>query len=127
MEPHSLPQNTAQLQTSYDDYLQQYIPWWHDISAQVHAELALEPVSGWRRQRVDIVVVGGGVAGLSAALSARRAGAKALLLEATEGLGRGATGRNAGILSAGVNMGIADLDPAGPEVRFWPETTKMLL
>ncbi len=127
MEPHHLPQNTVQLQTSHDDYLQQHIPWWRDIGAQVHAELALEPVSAWQGRRVDIAVVGGGVAGLSAALSAQRAGAQVLLLEATAGLGRGATGRNAGILSAGVNMGIADLDPAGPEARFWPETTKALL
>lgn len=127
MEPHSLPQNTVQLQTSNDDYLQQYIPWWQDIDADVRAELALAPARAWQRRRVDIAVVGGGVAGLSAALSAQRAGAEVLLLEAAAGLGRGATGRNAGILSAGVNMGIADLDPAGPEARFWPETTEALL
>lgn len=127
MESHSLPQNTVQLQTSHDDYLQQHIPWWRDISAEVRAELALEPLHAWPRRRVDVVIIGGGVAGLSAALSAQRAGAQVLLLEATAGLGRGATGRNAGILSAGVNMGIADLDPAGPEARFWPETTQALL
>jgi glycine/D-amino acid oxidase-like deaminating enzyme len=127
MEPHSLPQDTFQLQTADAVYLQQHIPWWQDLSAEVRAELALEPAESGQRRKVDVAVIGGGVAGLSAALAARAAGAEVLLLEATPGLGRGATGRNAGILSAGVNMGIADLDPDGPEARFWPETTRMLL
>lgn len=127
MEPHRLTQNTVQLQTSHAAYLQQHIPWWQDISAQVRAELRLAPLPKWHGRRVDVVVIGGGVAGLSAALSARQAGAQTFLLEASAGLGGGASGRNAGILSAGVNMGIADLDPAGPEARFWPATTTVLL
>jgi len=127
MEPHCLPQNTVQLQTSHDRYLSETIPWWQDLSAEVRAELQLPPAEDLSRRAVDVVVIGGGVAGLSAALGARSEGAEVLLLEATPGLGRGATGRNAGILSAGVNMGIADLDPEGPEARFWPETTKVLL
>lgn len=127
MEPHSLPQNTVQLHTSHFDYLQKHIPWWQDLSAQARAELQLKSAAQLHKQHADVVVIGGGVAGLSAALGARRAGADVLLLEATPGLGRGATGRNAGILSAGVNMGLADLDPAGPEARFWPETTRVLL
>jgi len=127
MEPHRLPLNTVQLHTSHDGYLQQHIPWWQDISARVRTELCLNPANMRDRRQVDLVVIGGGVAGLSAALSAQTAGAQVLLLEATAGLGRGATGRNAGILSAGVNMGIADLDPAGPQARFWPETTEVLL
>ncbi|HXR65316.1 MAG TPA: FAD-dependent oxidoreductase [Ktedonobacteraceae bacterium] len=127
MEPHSLPQNTLQLITSNDEYLQSHIPWWQDISAEASAELRLQPLEANAIHAVDVVVIGAGVAGLNAALSARAAGAEVLLLEATEGLGRGATGRNAGILSAGVNMGIADLDPAGEEAQFWPETTRALL
>lgn len=127
MEPHSLPQNTLQLQTATDGYLHTTIPWWGDISAEVRRELHLDSQETLHSRRVDIVVIGGGVAGLSAALGARAIGADTLLLEATPGLGRGATGRNAGILSTGVNMGVADLDPHGPEARFWPETTIVLL
>ncbi len=127
MEPHSLPQQTRQLQTSSDEYLHTNIPWWHNLPMQARTELQLSPLTELRTRRVDVAVIGGGVAGLSAALSAGEAGAQTLLLDATTGLGRGATGRNAGIISAGVNMGIADLDPHGPEARFWPATTEVLL
>lgn len=127
MEPHSLPQETLQLLTSNDEYLKSHIPWWRDLSAEARAELYLEPLVAGAPRAVDVVVIGGGVAGLNAALSARLAGAEVLLLEATEGLGRGATGRNAGILSAGVNMGIADLAPESEEAQFWPQTTRVLL
>jgi len=128
MEPHSLPENTLQLQTSSDDYLQKNIPWWRDVSSEVVNALRLESSPEYGQiQHADVVVIGGGLAGLSAALSAQKAGAEVVLLEATSGLGRGATGRNAGILSAGINMGLADLDSDGPEARFWPETTSILL
>lgn len=127
MEPHHLPQHTWQLQTSNDGYVQQHIPWWRDLNADSLTELQLAPLERLQNRRVDVVVIGGGVAGLSAALSAQAAGAQTLLLEATSGLGRGATGRNAGILSAGVNLSVANLDVHGPEARFWPETTRLLL
>src|SRR5262245_29883402 len=87
-----------------------FAPWQEGLSPATVAALELTalrtlPSTG----RVDIVVVGGGVAGLSAALAAQEAGARVLLLEADSSLGSGATGRNAGILSAGINMGLAEL------------------
>lgn len=127
MEPHILPQSTWQLATSHDEYLRQHIPWWHDLDTKIEAELRLECMEIDNGRVVDVVVIGAGVAGLSAALSAREAGAEVLVLEATASLGRGATGRNAGILSAGINMGVAGLLSTSTEARFWPRTTRLLL
>lgn len=74
-------------------------------------------VSHWRRQAsehgliasrggalpkgVDLVVVGGGVAGVSAALEAERRGMRALVLERNH-VASGASGRNAGFLMRGM-------------------------
>jgi glycine/D-amino acid oxidase-like deaminating enzyme len=76
---------------------------------------------------VDVAVLGGGVAGLSAAASAAKRGARVLLLEALERLGMGATGQNAGILSAGINMGLADVEAGSLDAAMWPATTNVLL
>jgi len=103
------------------------IPWWHTLDPTISTELVLPPLKALSTQTYDIVVIGGGVAGLSAAISARTTGARVLLLEREIMLGYGATGRNAGILSAGVNMHIADLPPDSPGALFWPETTRVLL
>lgn len=103
------------------------IPWWQDVSPAVRAELTLPDIKDLPAQTIDVVVIGGGVAGLSAALSASQAGAKVLLLERETMLGCGATGRNAGILSAGINMHLTDLEADGPEAAFWPITTHLLL
>jgi glycine/D-amino acid oxidase-like deaminating enzyme len=78
------------------------------------------------RSLVDIVVIGGGVAGLSAAIKARSLGAEVLLLEKETILGYGATGRNAGILSAGINMSMTSLPVDDPARVFWPATTQVL-
>ena len=114
------------MQTSTTGELQ-HIPWWQDLSPAVRTELALPDIKDVSAQTIDVVVIGGGVAGLSAALSTAQAGAKVLLLERESVLGCGATGRNAGILSAGINMHLTDLDPAGTEAAFWPLTTGLLL
>src|SRR5262249_3314997 len=78
-------------------------------------------------ERVDIAVIGAGVAGLNAALGARSLGARVLVLEAGSSIGSGATGRNAGILSAGINMGLTELPPESSDRDMWPTTTAELL
>src|SRR5260370_38890601 len=110
-----------------NDIFGQRIPWWEGLAPAARAELELPTINTLYSEVIDVVVVGGGVAGLSAALSAREAGASVLVLERERRLGHGATGRNAGILSAGINMGIADLSPGSTDSAFWPETTKVLL
>ena len=117
----------SRTQSQLDPQLTQQIPWWSDLDATTRAILKLPDITSLPAQTVDIVVIGGGVAGLSAALSASRAGAKVLVLESSAMLGCGATGQNAGILSAGINMHLTDLEPGSPEAAFWPETTHVLL
>jgi glycine/D-amino acid oxidase-like deaminating enzyme len=102
-------------------------PWIDDIDQNVRDALRLPDRPLEELQAFDIVVVGAGVAGLNAALGARSAGARVLVLEAAASIGTGATGRNAGILSAGINMGLADMPPGSPESELWPATTRELL
>src|SRR5690606_2149992 len=56
----------------------------------------------------DVVVIGGGITGLSAALSAVRRGMSVVLLEAGR-IGWGATGRSGGQLIPGWRKGAAEL------------------
>ncbi len=53
--------------------------------------------------RADVVVVGGGITGLSTALHAAEAGAKVIVLEAQDP-GWGASGRNGGQVNAGLKL-----------------------
>lgn len=56
----------------------------------------------------DVVVVGGGLTGLSAALAAAEAGHKVMLLEANR-IGWGASGRNGGQMIPGLRKGAVEL------------------
>jgi glycine/D-amino acid oxidase-like deaminating enzyme len=103
----------------------QHIPWWHDICRTTMLELKIPPIP-LPRSVIDIVIIGGGVAGLSAAIKARALGAEVLLLEKETTLGYGATGRNAGILSVGVNMSMTSLPVNDPARAFWPATMQVL-
>lgn len=102
-------------------------PWPEGLAAEARQALTLPPLRASLAQTVDVAVIGGGVTGLSAAIAARSTGARVLLLEAGAELGYGATGRNAGILSAGINMGLADVPASNPNATMWPVTTEVLL
>lgn len=104
-----------------------HAPWAEEISIEARAELELPGIEALPASEVDVAVIGAGVAGLSAALAAAQAGARVLVLEAGKAIGQGATGRNAGILSAGINMGLADAPPGEDGADMWPATTCELL
>lgn len=102
-------------------------PWGEHVSEGIRAQLALEDAREVITGPVDVVVIGAGIAGLSAAVTASAVRARTLVLDAAPEIGRGATGRNAGILSAGINMGLADLPPDSHDREMWPATTRELL
>ena len=53
-------------------------------------------------ERVDCVVVGAGVVGLAIARRLAMAGRDVLVLEATDGIGNGASSRNSEVIHAGI-------------------------
>jgi glycine/D-amino acid oxidase-like deaminating enzyme len=118
-EPSSLPPRDS---STYQDV----IPWWNDLPPTIISELALPTTTNIPSHSVDVAIIGAGVAGLSAALSARTAGAQVIVLEKEAWLGYGATGRNAGILSAGINMSLSDLPRESPGYALWSETIQTL-
>jgi glycine/D-amino acid oxidase-like deaminating enzyme len=69
---------------------------WHDTAGPA---LALAPPDG--DASADVVIIGGGFTGCSAALHLAEAGASVVLLEAEE-IGFGASGRNVGLVNAGL-------------------------
>lgn len=106
-------------------------PWRDGLSDEAAALLALPPaavaLADPATREVDVVVIGAGVTGLSAAQATSAAGLRTLLLEAAPTLGAGASGRNAGILSAGANAPLSELAPDSPVAALWPQTTQLLL
>src|SRR5579883_912328 len=104
-----------------------HAPWRDGLSPEATALLALpsatETLTDPTAREVDVVVIGAGVTGLSAAQATAAAGLRTLLLEAAPTLGAGASGRNAGILSAGANAPLSDLAPDSPVAALWPATT----
>ncbi|MBS1988892.1 MAG: FAD-dependent oxidoreductase [Cyanobacteria bacterium SZAS LIN-3] len=109
------------------------IPWWQDLSTALKQALDLptaqsEPdlCRNLLAQDWDLIVVGAGVAGLATALEAARLELKVLCLEAGETLGLGATGRNAGIMCAGINMPIALAPQDAESGQLWRQTAVTL-
>lgn len=104
-------------------------PWRERLSYRVVSALelpAVESLSAALSDVFEVAVIGGGVAGLSAAVSAAQKGARVVLLEAAPSLGCGASGRNAGILSPGVNMPLADMPADSPAAALWLETSDLI-
>ena len=109
------------------------IPWWQDLNAATRAALTLPSLQNEHGEcarilgrEYDVVVVGAGVAGLSATVEATRLGLSVLCLEAGAVIGLGATGRNAGILCAGINMPIAQAPQDAECGQLWRQTAVAL-
>lgn len=102
-------------------------PWPDRLTPAVTRALLLDDVATATGATFDVIVVGAGIAGLSATVAAAEAGARVLSLDSASAIGAGATGRNAGILSAGINMMLADLPENSPHRAMWPATTRELL
>lgn len=69
--------------------------WFHSSAETVDAPVLTQDVTA------DLVVIGGGYTGLSAALRAAQDGARVVLIEARE-FGHGGSGRNVGLVNAGL-------------------------
>lgn len=103
------------------------VPWWQDLDPAAYAALHLQPFSEAELSPVDIAIIGGGVAGLSAALAIkeRDTSMRVMVLEQAELLGYGATGQNAGIFTPGINMAMSEIEPGSPALDFYPATTAL--
>ncbi|MBM3628781.1 MAG: FAD-binding oxidoreductase, partial [Alphaproteobacteria bacterium] len=74
-------------------------PWWWEAAAPAPSPVDLPA-------RADVLVVGGGIAGLSTAIELGRAGTRALVID-REAIGWGASSRNGGALSGAGALGRA--------------------
>jgi glycine/D-amino acid oxidase-like deaminating enzyme len=76
-------------------------PWWWEAAEPPDRDTPLP-------DRAEVAIVGGGYAGLSAALTLRRLGHQAVVLDA-ERIGWGASSRNGGMVSGGLKVATGDL------------------
>lgn len=105
------------------------IPWWSDLSRAARDALEIATVekdpalcNKILSSTYDVIIVGAGVAGLSATLESAKLGLRTLCIEAGPVIGMGATGRNAGILCAGINMPIAQAPQDNEAGQLWRQT-----
>ena len=96
--------------------------YWHDTAPRFDGAVQAPPGG-----RADVVVVGGGFTGLSAALALAKKGAQVVLLEA-ERVGSAASGRNGGHVQQRLRPGLRRHvcaarhrtgEPAVPQLRRW--------
>lgn len=80
-------------------------PYWWDIAPPLVAT-GLTPTLP---ERADVLIIGGGIAGLSAAIELQRSGTKVLVLD-RGAIGSGASSRNGGALSGAGSLGRARSD-----------------
>lgn len=91
-------------------------PYWWEFAAPKQGENEDPPA------RADVLVVGGGYAGLNAALELKRRGADVTVIEAGA-FGQGASTRNAGHVSSGSNLGKPPSSAAdSPAIRLVGES-----
>ncbi|MFA7339957.1 MAG: FAD-dependent oxidoreductase [Candidatus Obscuribacterales bacterium] len=102
-------------------------PWRDTASENVLSHLQLPSIEGMPSNLVyDVAIIGGGMAGLSAAQSFAQLGASTVVLEAQPALALGASGQNAGILCAGINMPITYTPKGSSAADLWSATQKKL-
>ncbi|MDQ5936192.1 MAG: FAD-binding oxidoreductase [Cyanobacteriota bacterium erpe_2018_sw_21hr_WHONDRS-SW48-000092_B_bin.40] len=102
-------------------------PWRDTASENVLSHLQLPSIEGMADSLVyDVAIIGGGMAGLSSAQAFAQLGASAVVLEAQPALALGASGRNAGILCAGINMPITYTPKGSSAAELWSATQRKL-
>lgn len=102
-------------------------PWRDTASETVLSHLQLPSIEGMPDSLdYDVAIVGGGMAGLSAGQAFAQRGASVVVLEAQPALALGASGRNAGILCAGINMPITYTPKGSSAADLWSATQKKL-
>lgn len=88
--------------------------WWEEAEPPIRG-------GGGLPERAGVAVVGGGYAGLSAALTLRRLGHDAVVVLDAERIGWGASSRNGGMVSGGLKVASGAL-----EARFGPARAKAI-
>jgi glycine/D-amino acid oxidase-like deaminating enzyme len=105
-------------------------PWTDIVDPSILMELRLGCLASAPgavlEQTYDLAIVGGGIAGISAARAAAKRGVKVILLERAGALAAGASGKNAGILGAGVNMPLVSMPKGHPAMGMWQSTSELL-
>lgn len=100
--------------------------WFDTASERIIKSLRLQDLPSGDKIEADLIVVGAGVSGLSAAGAAAAAGLNVLLVERGPFAASGASGKNAGIVCMGANMYLSDLSDDSYN-WLWTETTDLAL